>query len=74
MKKSSVEWGKIQELMECIEELTPYQQEVVDNWFRNLDPNEPFLNQQSEKQWKWLNFLHAKVVEGNEEKARGYYD
>lgn len=74
MEKESVEWEKLKELEDVMDELTPKQRERVEGWLIYLDPFTPFLSQQSVAQWQYLNWLHAKVVEGNEEKARGYYD
>ncbi len=65
----------IQELVEMIDELeTPEQQEMVLSWFDNLGPYSPFLDQQSEKQQKWLYWMHEKFVNGDNESAREFYD
>lgn len=33
--------------------------------YSNLDPNEPFLEQQSQKQLKWLQELHDNHIRGD---------
>lgn len=65
----------IQELYEMIDELeTAEQQTMVREWFDNLDPHIPFLEQQSEEQQKWLYYMHEFYVNGDEDSARDYYE
>lgn len=72
--KQIKEWDYIQELYEIIDDLSPSQQEMVRSWFENIDPNEPFLSQQSEKQLNWLMWMWDKFVNGDDESAREWYD
>lgn len=68
MPLESKEWNMIQELMEQIEDLeTVEQQDFIRNLFDNLDPNDTFLSQCSEKQLDWLYILYSYYIEGNED-------
>lgn len=81
MKKSSVEWGKIQELYKANfflknhgeNLLTRYQQAFIDNLVNCLNEFAPFLEEQSEGQLRYLNFLYFKM-QGKEKESRGAYD
>lgn len=56
------------ELAEMIRNLeTEEQQEFISDLYNNLDPHLPFLDQQNEKQEKWLYVLHDYYCNDNED-------
>lgn len=55
------------ELAEMITWLeTDEQSDFVEGLYNNLDPFLPFLEQQSERQEKWLYYLYERFVNGDE--------
>lgn len=68
------EWELVQELIQVIDDFdNDEQRDFILSLFEFLDPNLPFLEQQSEEQQKWLYYLHEKFVNGDEESANEYY-
>jgi len=67
MKNPSAEWLKVCELMDELWKhnlnMTINSELFIEGLYNNLDPFEPFLEQQSLKQKKWLDELHAKYIE-----------
>ena len=69
------EWEMIVELAGMITELeTDEQEDFITDLYNNLDPFLPFLEQQSQKQEKWLYALYEKYCNDNDELLKEYED
>jgi len=62
MREPIDEWLMVCDLMLTLGKLPLRQAEFVENLYKHLDPHEPFLEQQSVKQLKWLKFIHSKIM------------
>jgi len=63
----------VEELAGMINELeTDEQVTFIEDLYNNLDPFLPFLEQQSEKQEKWLNVLYEFYCNDNENAFEDY--
>lgn len=56
------EWLMVADLIPMLANLPLGQASFVETLYKNLDPHMPFLEQQSEKQLKWLKFIHNKNI------------
>jgi len=73
MPQETKEWQMVVELAEMIRNLeTEEQQEFIADLYNNLDPHLPFLDQQNEKQEKWLYVLYDYYCEDNQDAFEGF--
>jgi hypothetical protein len=72
------EWQIVVDLMDSLDDMTDDAAQFVQQLFDYLDPNLPFLEQQSEKQLVWLMKLHyqhnMQDMESAKEAFEGYED
>lgn len=68
------EWDMVQELFDIVEEVNSLEaQQFITDLYENLDPNMPFLEQQSGRQEAWLYGLFEQYINGDYETAKEYF-
>jgi hypothetical protein len=68
------EWQMVKDLMESRDDMTDAACDFVEDLHEYLDPNLPFLEQQSEEQQRWLYSLWEKHMNQDDEAAQDIYD
>lgn len=72
--KTIREWAMAQELEKIIDELPDEAQVFIQTLIEHLDPHSPFLEQQSERQSKFLYGLYERHCNEDEEAAQEYLE
>ena len=75
--EETLEWLKVEELMNHLDDLTDGARKFIETLYGQLDPYETFESQvegNPEKQLKWLNSLYEKHMNEDEEAANDIWD
>ena len=71
------EWLMVEELMDCLDDMTDGARKFIETLYGQLDPHEPFIDQvegNPEKQLKWLHSLYERHMNEDEEAANDIWD